>query len=80
MIDRLYSIYDSVANVYQRPLVFRSEPEAIRYFRLFADENKSICADFVLYGIGLFDPETGNVTEMTPYVVAHGKDFANVQN
>lgn len=80
MHDRIYSIFDSVASVFQRPILFRSEPEALRYFRLFCDENKSIMSDFVLYNIGLFDAETGNLTEVTPFVVAHGKDFVNVQN
>lgn len=62
---RIYTIYDTKAEQYGNPVYCRTDAEARRQFGVVArDENTEIGKhpeDFLLYRIGTFDPETGNL-------------------
>jgi hypothetical protein len=62
---KMYSVYDSKAQAYQRPFIMRNSGEALRAFGTWANDPKGmLCThaeDFVLYEIAEFDENTGNV-------------------
>lgn len=70
----MYTIYDSVAEIFNRPFVDHNDASATRAFErsLESNPNKN---DYSLYRIGTYDDESGMVTpSMTPVKVRSGFD------
>ncbi len=70
MIQRVYSVYDSKAEVYLPPFFARADGEAIRMFteavRSETHEFNRFAQDFTLHHIGLFCTQTGRLEEQQP--------------
>lgn len=59
-ISNVYSIYDKVAEVFNRPFFDHNNATAIRSFEKSAKEQEHK-DDYVLYHIGVFDDTTGEI-------------------
>jgi len=63
MKHKMYSVYDSKAQVWMRPLFMRADGEAIRAFRAsVADPQHQFGmnpADYTMFAIGEFDDDKG---------------------
>lgn len=61
----MYSVYDRKARIYNSPYVLANDQMAIRSFRLIVNDKESMVhhypEDFVLYRIGKFNSNTGNL-------------------
>ena len=68
----LYSIYDSAAKVYNRPFYQHTKGQAIRSFTdLVNDEQSELNkhpADYYLAEMGVFEDDSGSLTQPTPPV------------
>lgn len=73
----LYCIRDSKAKIYGPVLTFRSEVEAVRYFKNMINdpEYKFFYQDLDLYELGTYDQSTGTFDIFPPAVVEHGKEL-----
>lgn len=73
MLYPIYSVYDSAVG-FNPPVVQRSEAFAKRAF---AENFRNAFqrSDFVLYQIGDFNEETGEIYTMTPVRICSGSDF-----
>ena len=60
---KMYSVYDSKAQVWMKPIYMRADGEAIRAFKAsIADSNHQFGmnpADYTMFGIGEFDDDKG---------------------
>lgn len=81
---KVYSIYDSVARMYDRPMCFRNDEEAKRSFIDLVENDQTVLArhpsNFSLVSIGEFDdsdaslrPQDNVYTVMTAIEVAGAK-------
>lgn len=67
---KTYSILDLKSGAYERPICFKMKGEAVRWFQHVASNEKpdnmlyTNAEDFVMYEIGEFDTERG---ELIPY-------------
>jgi len=61
MFLNLYSIYDTVAEIFNKPFSDVNDASAIRAFSQSLEENKNK-NDYVLYHIGGFDDNSGSIT------------------
>jgi len=61
MYTNLYSIYDTVAEVFNKPFTDINDASAIRAFSQSVGEQKNK-NDYVLYHIGGFDDNSGSIT------------------
>lgn len=63
MKHKVYSVYDSKAEVWMKPIFVRADGEAIRMFRAsVADSSHQFGmnpADYTMFAIGEFDDDTG---------------------
>jgi len=57
---RVFTVFDKVARSYSAPMLAKNDDEAGRMFQL-SVQNLSYCEDYVLFDIGFFDPETGEL-------------------
>lgn len=73
MIYPLYSVYDATYG-FNPPVAQRSEAFAKRAF---AENfrNSYSKADYILYQIGLFDEDTGDIETMPPVKICCATDF-----
>lgn len=66
----IYSIYDMASAAYMRPFFLQTDGQATRMFGDIAqDAGHEIGKhpeDYVLYKIGLYDDQTGNITPFDP--------------
>mgnify|MGYP000193081883 CR=1 FL=1 len=67
---KLFSLYDSVAEIYTKPFFIKSTPEAIREFTSEANNPQSKlyqhAQDFTVYEIGEYDEHTGEIQTCIP--------------
>jgi len=61
MFLNLYSIYDNVAEVFNKPFSDINDASAIRAFSQSVEDNKNK-DDYTLYHIGGFDDNSGSIT------------------
>lgn len=63
MILKMFTIYDSKAEVYQPPFCARTSAEAVRIFQGLANDDThpigQYPSDYTLFRIGMFDQEKG---------------------
>lgn len=63
MINQVYTVYDSKAEVYLQPFMFKTKGEAIRAFTETVNDNKSNISrypeDFTLFHLGEYDDNSG---------------------
>lgn len=62
---KMYSIYDSKAKVYNRPVFLHSDPEAERMLKMSVQDPNSLISkfpeDYDLFAIGTYDDQTGKI-------------------
>lgn len=72
MIYQIYAIYDSASGVFMAPTIDLSDGAAIRSFRQALSKADTIMGfkpdDFILYCIGNYDVETGEIQSIVPPV------------
>ena len=70
------SVQDVKAEFFGRPFTARSEAEAVRMFADGIKDNQTQMSqhpeDFILYHIGLFNDETGEITPGKPRILIAG--------
>lgn len=81
MIHRLFSVYDGKIKSFMRPFTDQHLGNALRSFEEACKEPTSpfhkYSSDFVLYEIGTFDDESGQISAHSPLQhVAAAVDFA----
>lgn len=81
---KIYSILDTVAQVFSQPYFAINDGMALRAFQHSAnDENSNICVhpeQFILHCIGEFDDKTAETTSITPKSLGLAIEFKNPSN
>lgn len=76
---RVYSIYDTKAEYYSNPVFIRTDAEARRNFEAVANDTAGEIGkhpeDFILYRIGTWDPENGNIKPEAGTCIAKAIEF-----
>lgn len=77
----VFSVYDSVSQVFHTPMFLRTRAEAVRGFSQQAKMKDSPISqhptDYILYHVGTWDEETGNLESLETIArVALATDFA----
>lgn len=82
MIFKLFAMRDKTSGVFLQPFVSRSEIDAKRMLASAFDDpgfNQTPAGrypqDFVLYEVGLFDDDRGEITGATPFAIATLSDL-----
>lgn len=76
----MVSVFDRAVQSFNRPFCVRAVGEAMRSFRDEVNNAQGEMfkhpSDYELYGVGLFDDETGMVEEagITPTLIVRGED------
>lgn len=70
---KMYSIYDKVAAVFNKPFVEVNHPSAIRSFDHSIKDNPHI-EDFDLYFLAEYDDQNGEVTSVSAECIRKGLD------
>jgi hypothetical protein len=69
MKQKVFSVYDSKAEMFNQPMFFKATPEALRAFGDEANRTESAIHkhpdDYTLFEIGEFNVETGLLTPLT---------------
>jgi len=75
MVNKLFSVHDTVAKTFIQPFCVPSVAIAIRHFTNCANDKQTDIgrnpSDFVLYELGEFDTDLGNIVVLQP-MVNHG--------
>ena len=72
----MYTIYDTVAEVFNKPFTAHNNADASRAFtQSFGDGGQSNKDDYVLYRIGEYNDATGEITPCLPLKVLSGFDI-----
>lgn len=75
MVNKLFSVHDSVAKTFIQPFAVPSVAIALRHFTNCANDKQTDIgrnpSDFVLYELGEFDSDTGIISVLQP-MVNHG--------
>lgn len=75
----IFSIHDSAAESYNTPFIMPKPAQAQRTFgQMINDEQTQFAvspADYTLFQVATFDPETGIVTPQTPESLGNGVNF-----
>ncbi len=84
MIKFAYCIVDRKAGLYNNPVFYLRDGQAVRDFQTLCSDRQTMIGrypdDFALYCVGSFDDEIGKFTSLDlPNVVAQGCDFARPQ-
>ena len=84
MIKFAYCIVDRKAGLYNNPVFYLRDGQAVRDFQTLCSDRQTMIGrypeDFVLYCIGTFDDELGKLMSLdTPSVIAHGCDFVQAR-
>lgn len=65
MLVRVYSVYDSKAQIFMHPIYLRADGEALRAFKASVNSSghqfNNNAGDYTLFGIGEFDDDSGKV-------------------
>lgn len=76
MMKQLYTIYDSVAQVFHKPFEGHNDADAIRAFtQSFTEGKQANKEDYVLYHIGSFNDSNGEIEPVTPLKIYSGLDI-----
>lgn len=77
--QKMFSIYDTKAKVYNIPFSARTTEEALRMFeRLASDKNSMISqfpSDYVLFEVGSFSQDDGKIVSVTPHSIANAGEY-----
>ena len=80
----LISVYDTVAEYFAAPRMFRNRAEAIRSFEVAVNNSSDGYGQhpesFVLYQVGEFDENSGNVTCEEVGIVEKGINLVRKEN
>jgi hypothetical protein len=72
----LYAIYDTIADVFNKPFTAHNDADAIRAFtQSFEQGNKANKEDYVLYSLGCYNDGNGEITPVVPLKVYSGFDI-----
>jgi hypothetical protein len=72
----LYAIYDTIADVFNKPFTAHNDADAIRAFtQSFEQGNKANKEDYVLYSLGSYNDANGEITPVVPLKVYSGFDI-----
>ena len=70
---KVYAVYDSAAMVYDRPICFRADGEALRIWQQLCLNPESGVGkspkDFSFYKIGEYDDNTGTITPLDRFCI-----------
>lgn len=81
---RIYSIYDTKAEHYGNPVFIRTDAEARRMFSQIAGDTETEIGkhpeDFLLYRLGTWDAEKGNITTEAGTCIAKAIEFTKKEN
>lgn len=76
---KIYSIYDTAAEVYGRPFIQLAHGEALRTFgRLVNDPSTEFHvkpSDFTLFYLGEYDDKTGQIDQHAPQSLGTGHEY-----
>jgi hypothetical protein len=76
MIKQLYTIRDTVADIFNRPFVAHNDADAIRAFtQSFEKGGQGNKEDYVLYHIGSYNDSNGIIDTVEPIRVYSGLDI-----
>lgn len=81
MKHKMYSVYDSKAQVYMKPILMRADGEATRAFKAsIASPDHQFAlnpGDYTMFGIGEFDDDSGVVSTYDVFVnLGNGAQFS----
>lgn len=72
MRHRVYTVYDSKAEIYMQPIYFRADGEALRAFKASLNSNghqfASNPADYTLFAIGEYDDDKAQFVNYDAHV------------
>ena len=72
----MYSIYDTIAEVFNKPFTDHNDASASRSFtQSFLSQEKSNKEDYVLYRIAEYNDSTGEISPCLPMKVMSGFDI-----
>lgn len=76
----LCSVYDQKANFFSAPFCSSTAASAVRDFQNAVKDTRAMVdkfpKDYVLYQLGLFDPDTGEISpQSVPLHLASGADY-----
>jgi hypothetical protein len=72
----LYAIYDTIADVFNKPFTAHNDADAIRAFtQSFEQGNQANKNDYVLYSVGSYNDGSGEITPVVPLKVYSGFDI-----
>jgi len=81
---RVYTIYDTKAEHYGNPVFIRTDAEARRMFSQVANDMQTEIGkhpeDFILYRIGTWDAENGNLNPEAGTCIAKAIEFQKGDN
>jgi hypothetical protein len=73
---QLYAIYDTIADIFNKPFTAHNDSDAIRAFtQSFEQGNQHNKADYVLYHLGEINDSNGEITPVTPLKIYSGLDI-----
>lgn len=75
---KVYSIRDQIAGIYSGLYMFSNDAVACRWFSVMcrdSNEIKPIYKDMQLYRVGMFDQDSGHLTDCAPELVMKGVDL-----
>lgn len=78
MKKQLMSIYDRVSGQFSSPLLFDNYKCGIRYFGYLLSQNEQVkhdADDYQLFAVGVFETDTGLITDNTVQFVCSGHDL-----
>lgn len=76
-MKKLYTIYDTVAGFYSPVFQAENDAHAIRMFTQSIDFNHRF--DFALWHCADFDSDTGQIHQLVPQLITHGKNLKERQ-
>jgi hypothetical protein len=72
----LYAIYDTIADVFNKPFTAHNDADAIRAFtQSFEQGNQANKNDYVLYSLGSYNDGSGEISPVVPLKVYSGFDI-----
>ena len=74
MRTQLYSVYDTIAAVFNKPFTEHNDESAKRAFTNSASEQPNI-NDYALYHLGEYDDNSGVITPVTPVRIMTGLEI-----
>lgn len=72
------SIYDRVSGQFSSPLLFDNYKCGVRYFGYLLSQDQQVkhdADDYQLYAVGVYETDTGFISDNTPVFVCSGHDL-----